>query len=419
MNHKFSLTCLLIMFYLPPSVLAETETTVDHRHVLPLPVSADLNLHDVVEATYQRNPRLQVIEARLRHISSLERQSESLWVEDPAFSLGHYNDLIMDNDGLQEWEVGLEMPLWLPGQKAAQKRTIERQRRAIDSSVPALKLQLASIVREILWDIALRKNQLVVARQEWEVTRKLEQDVEKRVSLGDLAQSDLILAQQESLAKEAAFQRAKQEYHHSQHRYDMITGLDVLPAVFEEVMSPDLTIDTDHPGLKVLKDVVDSSHALRDQTRIERRGNPTLFVGTRHERGNSEEGFANAIGMRINIPLGLASQTMPKITAAEIAVAENQSAFELRHRQLNIEIQDVYRELMATKEQYEFAQRQRDLTSQNLSMSQKAFALGESSLIDLIRIQALAFAAERNMHQKKLEVGRLTARLNQARGIIP
>jgi hypothetical protein len=37
----------------------------------------------------------------------------------------------------------------------------------------------------------------------------------------------------------------------------------------------------------------------------------------------------------------------------------------------------------------------------------------------LIRIQAQAFAAERNMHQKELEVGLQTARLNQAKGIIP
>jgi len=52
-------------------------------------------------------------------------------------------------------------------------------------------------------------------------------------------------------------------------------------------------------------------------------------------------------------------------------------------------------------------------------MSHKAFSLGETGLIELIRIQAQAFAAERNMHQKHLQVGLHTARLNQAKGIIP
>jgi outer membrane protein TolC len=92
---------------------------------------------------------------------------------------------------------------------------------------------------------------------------------------------------------------------------------------------------------------------------------------------------------------------------------------EILHRELNIAIQDASRELSSIIGQYDFAHRQNELSKRNLVMSRKAFSLGESSLLDMLRIQAQAFAAERNMHQKQLEVGLYTARLNQAKGLIP
>lgn len=413
--NKISLICLLTG--LSSSIIAYAET--DHAHEIPLAISHDFTLHDVVEKTYQRNPRLQTMQARLKHIDALEQNTQSLWADDPAFTINHYNDLIMDNNGLQEWEVGMDLPLWLPGQKAARLKTDEQQRSLINASEPALKLELAGIVRELLWNIALSQNRVTVARQEWEIVKKLEQDVKKRVDLGDLAYSDLILAQQESLAKEAAWSNAMQEYRHAQHRYDMITGLNILPADYKETATDELSITINHPTLKEAHEKVISSTAKRDQIILEKRDNPSLFVGTRHERGNSDEDFANAISLSFRMPLGLSAHTTPKITAAEVEVTENQSEMELLHRELMIKIQDASRELIATQEQFDFARRQNELSKQNLAMSRKAFSLGETSLIELIRIQAQAFTAERNLHQKQLEVGLHTARLNQAKGIIP
>lgn len=144
-----------------------------------------------------------------------------------------------------------------------------------------------------------------------------------------------------------------------------------------------------------------------------------MFIGTRHERGMSSDSFANAIGLNFSIPLGLSSHTTPKLTAAEINLSENRSQMEALHLELNIAIQDASRELSSVIGQYEFAHRQNELSKRNLAMSRKAFSLGESSLLDMIRIQAQAFAAERTMHQKQLEVGLYTARLNQAKGLIP
>lgn len=412
---RFKTSVLIISLLLPEFVLAET----NHEHDIPLSVSPDLTLRDVVEKTYQRNPRLEVIQARLKHVEALNISSHGLWASDPAFSMNHYNDVLTGSDGLQEWEVGMQLPLWLPGQKAARQKTAAQQRSAINASEPALKLEIAGIVRELLWRIALTKNKASVAEQEWSIVKKLEKDVNKRAELGDLAQSDMILAQQESLSKEANWRIAIQEFRHAQHRYDMITGLNLLPADFEEVANEDLSISINHPALKASHERVTHSVAKRDQAILEKRENPSLFLGTRHERGASDDGFDNAIGLSLTMPLGLSTYTTAKVTAAEVALSENRSQMEILHRELNINIQDASRELSVTIEQYDFARRQNELSKRNLAMSRKAFSLGETSLFELIRIQAQAFSAERNMHQKRLKVGLQTARLNQAKGNIP
>ncbi|MBL1141377.1 MAG: TolC family protein [Proteobacteria bacterium] len=405
----------ILNLLLPISVFAET----DHDHAKPLLIYEELTLHDVVEKTYQRNPRLEVVQARLKHVDAQNNSTQSLWASDPTFNVSHYNDVLTDSDGLQEFEVGMELPLWLPGQKAARQKTFEQERSIVNASEPALKLEIAGTVRELLWNIALTKNKVSVAKKEWDIVKKLEQDVNKRVELGDLAQSNMILAQQESLSKEAAYQIAEQEFRHAQHRYDMITGLNTLPANYEEVVTDDISISLEHPALKESQKKVNHSAAQRDQVMLEKRGNPTLFVGTRHEQGPTDNGYDNAIGLSLSMPIGLTAYTAPIVTAAEVELSENRSQMEILHRELNITIQDASRELSSTIDQYDFARRQNELSKRNLALSRKAFSLGETGLIELIRIQAQAFAAERNMHQKYLEVGLQKARLNQAKGIIP
>jgi outer membrane protein TolC len=414
-NIIFKIFIALTYSILPISVLAETT----HDHEAPLIISEGLSLHDVVEMTYQRNPQLEVIQARLKHVNALSKTTQNLWASDPAVNVNNYNDVLTGSTGLQEWEIGMELPIWLPGQKAARQKSTEQQRSVVNASQPSLKLEIARIVRELLWGISLSKNKVSIAQQEWNIIQNLEKDVNKRVELGDLAQSDMILVQQELLSKEAAWRIARQEYVHAQHRYDMITGLNTLPANFEEIVSEDLSITLDHPALKELHEKVIHSTAQRDQVMIEKRGNPLLFVGTRHERATSSAGFDNAIGLSLSIPLGLSSYTTPKLTAAEVELSENRSQMELLNRELTITIQDASRELATTIEQYEFSRRQNELSQRNLALSRKSFSLGESSLFELIRIQSQAFSAERNMHQKHLEVGLQTARLNQAKGIIP
>jgi len=79
------------------------------------------------------------------------------------------------------------------------------------ASRESLKLQVAGLLREALWDIAFNENNLALAANKLEVAKNLQRDVEKRYQAGEMAKTDAMLAQQETLRSEKEKLRAEAE----------------------------------------------------------------------------------------------------------------------------------------------------------------------------------------------------------------
>jgi len=54
-----------------------------------------------------------------------------------------------------------------------------------------------------------------------------------------------------------------------------------------------------------------------------------------------------------------------------------------------------------------------------MRLAQKAFDLGETDLVHLMRVQALAYEAERALASRKIQLQWDIARYNQAVGVLP
>ena len=65
------------------------------------------------------------------------------------------------------------------------------------------------------------------------------------------------------------------------------------------------------------------------------------------------------------------------------------------------------------------AQERRQLSAENLRLSEKAFSLGESDLATLLRIRAAAFDAEAFLDRQRVARAAAISRLNQALGVLP
>jgi cobalt-zinc-cadmium efflux system outer membrane protein len=407
------LVCAQLRAGLPPAA------DIDSTPVVEIPVSPRLTLAGVVEQTWQRNPGLQVFQARLEQADALRTQADSVFAADPAFSLRHNNSGLGSRNGLSEWEWGLEMPIWLPGQRTARRRVAEQDRQGVAASEQALRLAIAGTVREALWQIALLRNRATLAHREWQTARQLEQDVARRVRLGDLPESDLVLAQQETLTRQDDYRSAAADLRQQFDRYRSLTGLDSIPADYKETESRQTGIGNRHPALAETMAQVDALQARLGQARHERRGNPTLTLGTRHERALSGEDYESSVGVIVRVPLGLSSQSAPGLATAGLELARAQQQRDELKRQLGIGLQQATQTLQTTRAALQLAQRQNRLAGRNLELARKSFALGESDLFTLLRIQTQAFNAEQNLQRREIELQFDIASYNQALGVLP
>ena len=413
MNTKFMGRTLLILQCLSPSM------SLAAVHSDSLQTSQQLSLHAIVEHTFERHPNLQVLTARIQEAEALSKAANTLLAGSPAVILRHQTDQLGSRSGLREWEAGLEMPLWFPAQKAARQYLAEQAQQNIPIAKTALSLLISGQVREYLWEIAWQKNLLALSTQELNAAKAIENKVRRRFELGELARTDLLLAQEESLRKQTALLSVQTEVQHAQKRYELFTGLKQIPENHQEKLSRLEEIGLEHPFLNQAQSKVLHAQAQVQLSRAEKRENPQVLLGMRRERSDAPEVYKDSIGLSVRIPLGNEAHAATRITTAERVQAELQSERDLLKRELEIALHEAEHMLNTYRATLVLAKQQHQLTQENLRLTRQAFEMGEADLVSLQRVQALAFAAERAALQQSLAVQRAISRYNQAVGVLP
>lgn len=381
--------------------------------------SSQVTLHDTVQQAVERYPRTRLLGARSAQVDALRRQTESAVAGAPALLLRHQTDRIGSSDGLREWEGGIQLPLWLPGQRQARRAFTERAGEGLSSFESALRLEVAGQVRERLWDVVLMENETLVTEGQWRAAQALEEDVRKRVTAGELAKVDLLLAQDETLRRQALYLRARTELKHTLHRYDVLTGSEMLPVARNETLSNRDSIGDDHPLLADSRARVAQALAETELVRQERRANPQISLSTRQEQSTRRSDANDSVGISLTLPLLSTAHAGPRMAAASVALAEAQSARDALRRELELALDESEHSVQLARQQHELAIGQNRLAQENMRLMKKAFALGEIDLVDLMRVQTLSFTAEYNEQQLGLQLQRAIARYNQAAGEIP
>jgi len=179
--HPWLLLCAL--YSLMPSAPAFAEQD-EHDH--DLQVSTQLTLHELVEKTIVRYPDSALLAAKQIEIEAKNKRANGILPAAPAIGLLNRNDGITSNRGEREWEAELELPVWLPGQRVARETLARDAALGLVDSRATLNLQVAGMVRDALWDIAMMTHQAALAKSRHQTSLALLNDVEKRVKAGDL-----------------------------------------------------------------------------------------------------------------------------------------------------------------------------------------------------------------------------------------
>lgn len=417
----FAMCCLFFQAQAAPDELDGNEAFppihIDHDDVLE--GSTTLSMFQVLEAAYARNPQQKLLQALDGEAQASYTRAKSMLPMAPAVGVRHVNDSLSSGRGEREWEAGLDLPVWLPGQRAARQVVADHAQEGVAASREGFMMQLAGLVRDTVWDVAMRENDLKLAQYRHENAQAIHKDVMARFKAGELPRTDTMLAEDETLKAQAAVIRAEAEVKHARHRYTQLTGLDILPARPTEDLASIRTLQDNHPLLKEARTKLALAEDEVHLVNIEKRENPMVNVGTRTIRGGFDTQFNSALTVSLRIPFDAEVRSAPMLAAANTNLARASAELERLHLVMQTMLHEAMHNLEVTHEELEIATRQRDLAQENLRLSRKAFLLGESDLVSLMRIQALATEAERAYRSRQTQMKWDIAKYNQAVGVLP
>lgn len=400
----------------PIQPAVQSNHQVDHFDELK--VNPDLQLSEVLEKAYARTPMQATLQSRDVMVSAKNRVANAMLPAAPALGVIHQNDAIGSGRGERDWQAELELPVWQPKQRDNRLKVADAMQSTTAASRQSLKLQVAGQLREALWNIAANDNNLSLAINKLQVAKKLQSDVEKRYRAGELARTDAMLAEQEVLRVEKEKVRAEAEVMHARHRYYLLTGLRELPASYEEKQSS-LEDYSQSPVWLESQSKVGLAETERDLAQVESRENMRVLFNVRSSKGAFDTTNNDSVGVHVRVPFGSEASAAPIRAAAEMVVGNALTEREATRLELEAAMHEAEHNLSVSRVEFSIAAKQFEIARESLILAQKAFQLGETDLVSLLRVQAQTFEAERAFTTRQIQVQWDIARYNQTVGVLP
>ncbi len=382
-------------------------------------VAAAQTLGAALEQAWVRLPVAAELTARDDQAQARSALARAWTPGPPSVSLSSLNDRLNANTGKQEWEAELAVPLWLPGQRAARTQEAEAAAAELAARRAALRLQLAGELRSLWWQLVAARQALAVATRREASAQALLVDVQRRFKAGELARLDANLAHNERLTAQGERLEAAAAQRQAEQSYQALTGVAPPEDLAREMMRPVSDLPAGHAQLVAARAVVALAQARLALAQQTRREAPELALRLSRERGDLHASYANAVGVKLTLPLSsgprvrhdsAAAQAQAQQAAAELALTEHRLGLEAARARSDVELATQQRTL---------AEQRQQLSADNLRLAEKSFALGESDLAGLLRARASAFEAEALLGRQSTALAASVSRLNQSLGVLP
>src|SRR5690606_32550253 len=178
-----------------------------------------LTFKGLLEIALGAHPRQLELGARSAEAEAWRDRSGNLLAAAPSLYFSYLSDRPLDARDQREYESGVELPLWRPGQRSAARAVAESAAAESDAARAALALDVAGVLRDVLWDIEAAAVELAAAEESRAVAAELLEAVERLHARGELPLADVLLAQaallereQQLVAQQAMLVDAEHEY---------------------------------------------------------------------------------------------------------------------------------------------------------------------------------------------------------------
>ena len=188
------------------------------------------------------------LEAQFRAISARYATANSITPGSPYFAGYQRNAAAGNLRNYNETEIEAGMPLWLPGQRDAFAGTVTTGLFEVEERLALRRLEVAGVLRDAWWNAQRAAREVSVARNRVATARDIGADMTRRVELGDAAQTDALLAKNETLAAETELAQSEGAVKVARITYAALTGGAPPDGALESVRPP-IDIE-DHPALR-------------------------------------------------------------------------------------------------------------------------------------------------------------------------
>ncbi len=378
------------------------------------------------ETAWARQPEAVALGARREAAIAQQRASQSWTPEPAALELSNKTDRLNSNQGAREYEVGVAVPLWLPGERGRTQAIAQAEIRAVESRGLAAQLRVAAAVRDAWWNWQRARAEVDAARAQLDSATRIAADVGKRLKAGDLARADQHQAEGTVAAAEAALAQAQGALITTQQQLRAITNQDqfgtaqppAAPQPEPEPGASPATLDT-HGELLALQDRAAVADGLAALASTQLRSNPELTLTTTRERGVSGEAYQQTVTVGVRIPFGGGSRHDVRTATARAEATELRANLALERARLTHERDAARARAEAVRVQLSAAERRAQLATESRGFFDKSFRLGETDLPTRLRVEAEAADAERQAARSRIELAAAISSWRQALGLLP
>ena len=318
--------------------------------------SNSVSLKDVFETAWQMQPEAHAFQKRRDAVQAQAKAASMLSPEPPSLEIGQRSDWMTGNNGAREIELGISVPIWLPGQRTASADLAQAEISWLDRRLRASQLRLAASVRDAWWGWLRARVDAEMANEQLANAQSLASDVAKRTQAGDLAKSDQHQAEGAVAAAQA---------HAAQAQAASAVTLAQVMALTGRTPSADLTVNAagepnpgqnpssslsvGHPFLAELEDRITVTERTAQLISTQKRSNPELTLATSRERGAFGERYGQTVQFGIRVPLGAGPRHDARLATAQAEAIEMQSQRVLEQARIQADQQGAAARLAAAR----------------------------------------------------------------------
>lgn len=383
---------------------------------LPWSMTQAAGLGPLLDAAWARTGDAHALDAR-RAATAAQADVAAGWLAGaPVLATELRSDRATGNDGARELDVGVELPLWQPGEAEARGRLAGDEAGRLEAETQARRLALAGELREAAWALRIAEAaQRHAQRREREAGRLLV-DADRRLRAGELAEAEALAARAAHHATQLARLDAEAGLAEARRDWQLLSAGAALPARIEERAAP---APAQHPqrlaALAATRSAAGRA-ALAGRSPDER---TKLGFGVRSERASRHGDDEYSLAVAVSIPFGGERFRRAEVETARAELAEAAAEEARLTDALPAGLAAAQTRLALERERLTLVQASLRLARERAALAERAQQLGQIDQPALLAARAAAFDAEALAELQGLYTGRAVARLNQAQGVLP